>query len=230
MLLAAPFALTAGDNDRHDPQQGGEARGTRSAPDTPTELSGLSQDPEPAHTRARPEERVSSAPANRPAAATGENGRARESASVANNSKPHGVRSSSAPQNTGKPTGGSKGPSHSPTPTPAWTTTVVTREGQLVAGQSWRTNRITMTMQSDGDLVLYDEHGRARWAAGTKGVGRRVIMQGDGNLVIYDRRDRPVWTSGTAGHENAILCLQADGNVTILHQDRDLWSTNTHDR
>ncbi|MFC4650700.1 hypothetical protein ACFPEU_53175, partial [Streptomyces mangrovi] len=118
----------------------------------------------------------------------------------------------------------------SPVPTPDWSTLVVRRDEQLLPGQSWKTNRITLTMRPNGDFVLYDEHGRARWSAGTAGTGYRALMQGDGNLVVHDRSGRPVWNSGTAGHDGAILCLQADANVTILDQGTAVWSTGTHDR
>lgn len=58
-----------------------------------------------------------------------------------------------------------------------------------------------LTMQSDGNLVVYDVHNRAVWNTATTGTGKephRLIMQNDGNLVLYDGKDKPLWYSNTA--------------------------------
>src|SRR5262245_10859607 len=55
----------------------------------------------------------------------------------------------------------------------------------------------SLTMQTDGNLVLYDAANQPRWASGTYGKPvTHVIMQPDGNLVIYNNTT-PVWASGT---------------------------------
>src|SRR5215831_10668219 len=55
----------------------------------------------------------------------------------------------------------------------------------------------SLTMQTDGNLVLYDAANQPRWASGTYGKPvTHVIMQPDGNLVIYNNAT-PVWASGT---------------------------------
>jgi hypothetical protein len=42
-----------------------------------------------------------------------------------------------------------------------------------------------LTMQSDGNLVLYNKNGKALWASGTAGNnGDRLEVQTDGNLVV----------------------------------------------
>ncbi|XP_070497560.1 chymotrypsin-like protease CTRL-1 [Chironomus tepperi] len=56
-------------------------------------------------------------------------------------------------------------------------------------------------MQTDGNFVVYDCHGVARWASNTAGhPGARIIIQGDGNLVIYSPNDVPLWNSQTVTH------------------------------
>lgn len=54
-----------------------------------------------------------------------------------------------------------------------------------------------LTMQANGDLVLYDSTNYAIWRTGTagKGVNNRLIMQADGNLVMYDQRNAAIWDS-----------------------------------
>jgi hypothetical protein len=59
-----------------------------------------------------------------------------------------------------------------------------------------RTSRLSM--QSDGNLVLYDDN-KAVWHTGTHGhPGAYVVMQGDGNLVIY-HGNRAIWGSKQGG-------------------------------
>ncbi|MGW3985303.1 hypothetical protein [Streptomyces mirabilis] len=131
---------------------------------------------------------------------------------------------STAPPNTTSPK--PTAPSSS-SPTPEGTTLYVYRDEQLLPGESWKTNRMTMIMQGDGNLVLRDENGRARWHSGTVGTGYRAIMQADGNLVVYNQDNQGVWSAGTANHDGAVLCLQDDGNVSVRYQGTVIWSTRT---
>jgi len=83
-----------------------------------------------------------------------------------------------------------------------------------------------LIMQSDGNLVVYDETGRARWPTGTntKG-GKYATFQTDGNLVVRDFFGNPVWASGTSGISPGMLAMQADGNLVIY--PRAIWATGT---
>jgi len=93
--------------------------------------------------------------------------------------------------------------------------------------------RYTLTMQSDGNLVLYylkSNPFHALWQSHTAGSGADgAVMQSDGNLVIY-RRGVPLWASNTHGHPNATLVMQNDGNAVIYHNGVALWSTGTSGR
>jgi hypothetical protein len=99
------------------------------------------------------------------------------------------------------------------------------RPGDVV----YSTNRrVHLTFQADGNLVLYDEHGRPLWASGTDDESAGVVaMQGDGNLVMYDAAGVPRWASDTAGYAGAWLAVQDDGNVVIYAGDRAIWATGT---
>ncbi|MGW2013597.1 hypothetical protein [Streptomyces sp. NPDC001927] len=95
-------------------------------------------------------------------------------------------------------------------------------------GQSVTTNRISLTMQQNGNLVILDSNGRARWSSGTSGQGDRAVFQGDGNFTVLAADGRTVWSSRTDGNPGAQMVLQADGNVTIQAADgRFLWGSGT---
>jgi hypothetical protein len=88
----------------------------------------------------------------------------------------------------------------------------------------------TLTLQDDGDLVLYlTSSGERLWNARTAGRGgNRLVMQGDGNLVLYGD-DRPIWDTGTSGQPGASLAVQDDSNLVLYGSDKVkvLWASNT---
>ena len=57
-----------------------------------------------------------------------------------------------------------------------------------------------LSMQKDGDLVIYDAaRRRSIWSTGTKGYpGSYLCVQDDGNVVIYTIARKPIWSTGTA--------------------------------
>jgi hypothetical protein len=90
-------------------------------------------------------------------------------------------------------------------------------------------NHYALVMQTDGNLVLYN-NGVAAWYSATNGhPGARFVKQGDCNLVIYSAQNIPLWSSGTANAgTSCVLTLQPDGNL-VLNSGANvtLWSTNT---
>lgn len=110
----------------------------------------------------------------------------------------------------------------------------------LWAGQSLTSgNGYVLTMQGDGNLVLYtgtkDGWNNnvaphvAIWQSGTYGRGgNRVVMQADGNLVIYTPSNQAVWYTRTNGNGGSRLSVQTDGNVVVYSSTWwPLWYTNT---
>lgn len=98
----------------------------------------------------------------------------------------------------------------------------------LAPGQALANCGRTLIMQTDCNLVLYD-NGNAVWSSGTSngGSGCRLRMQGDGNLVIYSNNGNSVWASNTQrGEGNYVLVLQRDRNLVIY--GGAFWSTNTN--
>lgn len=78
-------------------------------------------------------------------------------------------------------------------------------ENGVTGGPLWHSNTsgagsdCRADFQSDGNLVVYDGGGQAKWASGTSGTpGARLRLQEDGNLVIYNPAAEPLWNSGTA--------------------------------
>ncbi|KAM0953372.1 putative bulb-type lectin domain-containing protein [Dioscorea sansibarensis] len=97
------------------------------------------------------------------------------------------------------------------------------KEGQALAYAAY-----TFIMQSDCNLVLYD-NGKPVWASNTGGLAKHcyAILQSDGNLVVYNNNNHPVWASNTnVGQGYYVLILQRDRNVVIYGGAR--WATNTH--
>jgi hypothetical protein len=102
----------------------------------------------------------------------------------------------------------------------------------LTVGQSLSSadDRFRLTLQGDGNLVLYRPGNVPLWASNTDGHSDvwDVVMQGDGNLVIYSVRGRPLWASNTSGRSGARMIVQNDGNVVVYDSaNHPLWATNT---
>jgi len=96
----------------------------------------------------------------------------------------------------------------------------------------------TLTMQSDGNVVLRNNASTPLWRTGTGGnqfVPRDFIMQTDGNLVLYDTSGQPHWASKTPGNPGAFLNVQDDGNLVVYRAgsttqtaDNALWASGTN--
>lgn len=98
----------------------------------------------------------------------------------------------------------------------------------LYDGQSLVNGQYTMSMQTDGNFVLYAGT-RALWQSGTYGRGGAwVSMQTDGNLVVYNSANQSLWQSGTAGHAGSRLEVQSDANAVVYTSlNQSLWQSGT---
>jgi hypothetical protein len=72
-----------------------------------------------------------------------------------------------------------------------------------------------LTLQTDGNLVLYDHKMGTGpvWATGVR--GDYAVMQSDGNFVLYQWSGHAVWASGTWRYPGSYLALQDDGNLVV---------------
>ncbi|MFE7835839.1 hypothetical protein ACFU53_07155 [Streptomyces sp. NPDC057474] len=84
-----------------------------------------------------------------------------------------------------------------------------------------------MTLQGDGNLVIYDRNGTPRWQSGTVGRGAKTVFQADGNLVVYTSDMTTAWSTRTDGHDGAELVLGRDGKATVRYGNTVLWSSGT---
>lgn len=91
-----------------------------------------------------------------------------------------------------------------------------------------------LTMQGDGNLVLYDAQGRAAWATHSGGGGNYLSFQGDCNLVVYRNDGSPVWARCNDANSNkgcgsdcsgAKLVLQYDLNLVLYRGAEVLWAS-----
>ncbi|MFF4526357.1 mannose-binding protein [Streptomyces bluensis] len=213
VLLSVPLLLMAGGNDKDD--QRGRTQGVALGADTTLGADEPHMAPGDYATgkpTASPSASPSKTPATKPKAAgtpSAESSREPESRkSTPDRVEPAGSKTVVEKSKSSK-----------------WTTKTVSAGSQLVSGQSWWTNRIRMTMQGDGNLVVYNEDNDPIWAAGVFGENHKVRFQKDGNLVVYTADDRPVWASQTNGHEGAKLVLRTDGKVAVVDGNTTIWST-----
>ncbi len=87
-------------------------------------------------------------------------------------------------------------------------------ENAIVGGPLWSSGTAglgsdcEMRLQADGNLVVYDGLGQARWASGTSGTaGAELRLQADGNMVVYNGAGEALWASYTPGtYENIWSC------------------------
>lgn len=113
-------------------------------------------------------------------------------------------------------------------PAPQWSTKVFTSSFTLRSGESVNSNRMRITMQPSGDLVISDENGTVRWSSHTAGQNNYATFKTDGELVVRSPSQQTLWSSRVVGHPGAKLVIQNDGNVTILSaDDQTLWAAGT---
>ncbi len=105
-------------------------------------------------------------------------------------------------------------------------------DSYLLPGQSLYTANRTyrLVLQTDGNLVLYDQNGKPLWNTGTEGIPPGFLaLQGDGNLVLYSQYGTPLWDTYTIGYSNDNLVIQQDGNLVLYSQyGTPLWDTQTN--
>lgn len=110
-------------------------------------------------------------------------------------------------------------------PAPAPATHFLPGGGVLRPGQALVAGEYVLSMQGDGNLVIY-RGGRAEWATRTdRNPGAFLAFQTDGNAVVYSSAGRPLWNTGTHGRGGNVLVMQADGNLVIYRPDgRPVWA------
>ncbi|NUT52071.1 MAG: trypsin-like serine protease [Saccharothrix sp.] len=96
------------------------------------------------------------------------------------------------------------------------------RGEQLTTGQSKTSpdGRYTLILQTNGDLVLYDQAHQPLWHTHTDGTATtRAVLQDDGNLVLYTATGAHTWHTHTNGTNTDRLVLQSDSNLVLYSPD-----------
>lgn len=77
--------------------------------------------------------------------------------------------------------------------------------------------RWVLTLQGDGNLVLYGPGYIPEWSSGTGGRSvDSLLVQDDGNVVIYGTGSQgALWSTGTVGTQSPSFKVQEDGNVVV---------------
>jgi lysophospholipase L1-like esterase len=87
--------------------------------------------------------------------------------------------------------------------------------------------RFSLTLQSNGGLLL-TEGATTLWTANTTTqTAVQGRMEPTGNFVLYDSTGRPVWATNTDNNTGASLVLQNDGNMVIYNGGSAIWNTGT---
>ena len=76
-------------------------------------------------------------------------------------------------------------------------------------------SRCYVTMQTDGNLVIYGHENSAIWASNTARDQKEdfvFLLQKDGNAVIYSK---PIWSTGTSYYGSASVVIKAALNGTV---------------
>ena len=97
----------------------------------------------------------------------------------------------------------------------------------LAPGQDRRSpDGSKLTLQTDGNLVLYSPQGQSVWASNTVGSGATAatMQAADGNFVVY-AGSNPVWSSGSTGNPGAVLAVTNGTGLVITNpQDQSVWT------
>jgi hypothetical protein len=81
--------------------------------------------------------------------------------------------------------------------------------------------------QGDGNVVLYGDFSPKWWSGSFSKSASKLTMQTDGNLVLYASDGTPLWNTQTDGNPGAHLVLQTDGNAVVYSSSNAaLWATS----
>lgn len=84
--------------------------------------------------------------------------------------------------------------------------------------------RFHAVMQTDGNFVGYGPQG-AVWGTGTGGSDNRITMQKDGNAVVFGADNSVMWSSGTRGTNLRLGINNAGSLIIVDTKDDVVWTS-----
>jgi hypothetical protein len=88
--------------------------------------------------------------------------------------------------------------------------------------------KFRLVFQSDGNVVLYSPNKALWSSRTNGKSASSLSMQPDGNLVIYNTAGKAIWNTRTNGKGAAFLQIQQDGNLVLYKTNGGvMWQTNT---
>lgn len=96
----------------------------------------------------------------------------------------------------------------------------VLRSGESITATSkaW-----SMTMRTDGNLVLASAGGTRKWASFTAGSGSYAAMQTDGNFVVRNSQGTVLWSTKTSG-AGSVMRVLGTGNAAVYRSTTVTWA------
>lgn len=88
-----------------------------------------------------------------------------------------------------------------------------------------------LVLQTDGNLVIYENETTPIWATHTNGKGgNRLDMQDDGNLVLYNVEKSPLWSTDTyqggPDKTGSFVILENDGTLVLFNaKGHAIWTS-----
>lgn len=93
------------------------------------------------------------------------------------------------------------------------------------------TTHLSVPLQGDGNFVIYGWGPKWASDTDGQTEAKRISMQADGNLVMYRANNTPMWSTSTYAGKPVVdqsrLELNDDGKLVILVDGKEVWnSTN----
>lgn len=94
----------------------------------------------------------------------------------------------------------------------------------LVPTQSITNGPYSLTLQADGDLVVFGPSGIVQHSCTGTGTSLYARMESNGNFVVRDVTQNILWQSGTGSYAGAELFLNSDGTLAVRSGGITRWS------
>jgi|GEM_PF-1903021 len=87
-----------------------------------------------------------------------------------------------------------------------------------------------LTLQHDGNIVLYGKEGNPVWASNTAGVpAKQLVMQEDGNWVLYGDNYQAFWATNTYDNgDDTYVKVDDAGFLALKKEDKVLWKSDVN--